>query len=397
MDTTISVPTKQASPVGTELIARMQSWRHDIHAHPETAFAEARTSALVAQALKNMGLEVHTGLAKTGVVATLKRGAGPTIGLRADLDGLDIHELSQVPHQSTIPGKMHGCGHDGHTAMLLGAAQYLSQNHDFSGTVHFIFQPAEENEGGGRVMIEEGLFELFPCDAVFGLHNAPSLPLGTISTRVGTIMSSFDTFELTLTGKGSHAAQPEAGVDPIVMSGQLIQALQTIVSRNVSAIDSLIISITQIHGGDTWNVIPEKVVLRGTCRTFLRTTRDKALSRIQKVCEGVALACGGSIDVQFFPGYPACVNSQLETEQAAHAARLVVGADRVDANCTPRTGSEDFAYMLEKCPGAYVLLGAARPENNPPLHNPYFDFNDDVLALGAEYWITLVKSLCVKG
>ncbi|MGO4329219.1 amidohydrolase [Cupriavidus sp. 2TAF22] len=369
----------------------MRAWRHEIHAHPETAFTEHRTARLVARALAGMGLEVHEGLGGTGVVGTLRRGAGPAIGLRADLDALDMHELGDAPHRSAIDGKMHGCGHDGHTAMLLGAAQFLSQDTSISGTVHFIFQPAEENEGGGRVMVEQGLFERFPCAGVYALHNSPNLPLGTFSTRVGTMTSNSDTFEIVIAGKGSHAAQPEAGIDPVVVSSQLVAALQAIVSRNVSAVDSLIISVTQIHGGDTWNVIPERVVLRGTCRSFRPATRARAEARMRAVCEGLAAASGAQIELNYFAGYPACVNTARETCLAAAAARRVVGDERVDTDCLPRTGSEDFAYMLEQCPGAYVFLGAARSGNNPPLHNPYYDFNDAILPLGATYWIELVR------
>lgn len=391
MTITPSTLAPLAGALPAELLSRMRAWRHEIHAHPETAFTEHRTARLAAQALAGMGLEVHQGLAGTGVVGTLRRGAGPTIGLRADLDALDMHELGDAPHRSAVHGKMHGCGHDGHTAMLLGAAQYLSQDAGFSGTVHFIFQPAEENEGGGRVMVEAGLFEQFPCDAIFALHNSPNLPLGTFSTRVGTMTSNSDTFEIAIVGKGSHAAQPEAGIDPIVVSSQLVAALQAIVSRNVSAVDSLIVSVTQIHGGDTWNVIPEQVVLRGTCRSFRASTRAKAEARMRAVCDGIATASGAKFELRYFVGYPACMNTAREMELAASAARRVVGAERVDTNCLPRTGSEDFAYMLEKCPGAYVFLGAAREGNNPPLHNPYYDFNDEILPLGAAYWIELVR------
>lgn len=373
------------------LIAQMRAWRHDIHAHPETAFCEIRTSDKVAQALTEMDIDVHRGLGRTGVVGTLRQGAGPVIGLRADMDALDMQELGDAAHRSTVTGKMHGCGHDGHTAMLLGAARHLASSADWSGTVHFIFQPAEENEGGGREMVEDGLFTLFPCDAVYALHNSPNLPFGTFSLRPGTMTSNSDTFEISIVGKGCHAAQPEAGIDPIVASSQVVLALQTIVSRNVSAVDSLIISVTQFHAGDAWNVVPDRVLLRGTCRSFTTKTREKAERRMREICEGVALATGASIALQFFKGYPACINTPTETLIAAQAASLVVGADNVDTNCLPRTGSEDFAYLLEKCPGAYVFLGAAREGDNPPLHNPYYDFNDDILPLGTAYWISLIK------
>ncbi|HEY9319801.1 amidohydrolase/hippurate hydrolase [Achromobacter deleyi] len=380
------------SPVSPDLLRQMREWRRDLHAHPETAFCEFRTADLVARELERAGAVVHRGLGQTGVVGTMARGAGPVIGLRADMDALDMQELGDASHRSTIAGKMHGCGHDGHTAMLLGAAHHLASDPGWRGTLHFIFQPAEEHAGGGLAMVRDGLFDRFPCDAIFALHNSPNLPFGTVATRVGTVMANCDTYEITVTGKGCHAAQPEHGVDPIVAAAQLVVAMQTIVSRNVKPTDALALSITQIHAGDTWNVVPNSVQLRGSCRTLTAATRELAERRLREVCAGVAVTSGASIDVQVFRGYPACVNTGPEVQLAARAASRVVGAEQVDTACTPRMGSEDFAYMLEQRPGAYVFVGAARPGlDNPPVHNPYYDFNDDILPLGAHYWVELVK------
>lgn len=380
------------SPVSPELLRQMREWRRDLHAHPETAFAEFRTADLVARELERAGAVVHRGLGRTGVVGTMKRGEGPSIGLRADMDALDMQELGDAAHRSTIPGKMHGCGHDGHTAMLLGAAHHLAGDPAWRGTLHFIFQPAEEHAGGGLAMVQDGLFEQFPCDAVFALHNSPNLPFGTVATRVGTVMANCDTYEINVTGKGCHAAQPEHGVDPVVAAAQVVSAMQSIVSRNVKPTDALVLSITQIHAGDTWNVVPNSVLLRGSCRTLTAATRDMAERRLREVCAGVATTSGATIDVQYFRGYPACVNTEEEVRLAARAAARVVGAEHVDTACTPRMGSEDFAYMLERRPGAYIFVGAARPgRDNPPVHNPYYDFNDEILPLGARYWIELVK------
>ena len=380
------------SPLDPALLRRMQQWRHDLHAHPETAFCEFRTADLVARELERAGAVVHRGLGKTGVVGTFARGDGPVIGLRADMDALDMQELGEPAHRSTIAGKMHGCGHDGHTAMLLGAAHHLAADPGWRGTLHLIFQPAEEHAGGGLAMVRDGLFDRYDCQAVFALHNSPNLPFGTVSTRVGTVMANCDTYEITVTGKGCHAAQPEHGVDPIVAAAQVVIAMQTIVSRNVKPTDALAMSLTQIHAGDTWNVVPNSVMLRGSCRSLTAATRQLAERRLREVCAGVAVSSGAAIDVQVFRGYPACINTQDEVQLAVRAAARVVGQAQVDAACTPRMGSEDFAYMLEQRPGAYVFLGAARPgQENPPVHNPYYDFNDDILPLGAHYWIELVK------
>lgn len=378
------------------LIAQMTAWRHDFHAHPETAFEEHRTSEAIATALKNMGLSVHRGLAGTGVVGTLSVSAGPVIGLRADMDALDMTELGEKPHMSCYPGKMHGCGHDGHSAMLLGAAQYLSENKPDQGTVHFIFQPAEENFGGGRRMVEDGLFELFPCDAVYGLHNAPGIALGQFAIREGAMMAASDFFEITVVGKGAHGAHPDAGVDAIVTASQIVLALQTLVSRNVSAQDALVVSVTQIQGGDTWNVLPESVLIRGTCRSFSEVIRQRARRRMKEVCEGAATSSGARVALDYREGYPSVVNADAPTKAAIEAAQSVAGQAGVDTACRLRMGSEDFSYLMQACPGAYIVLGTAKGENDPPVHNPYYDFNDDALRFGAAYWIELAKRHCLS-
>lgn len=380
--------------VSKSLHEKMIAWRRDIHAHPETAFEEHRTSALVAEALSRMGMEVVRGIGGTGVVGVLKNGEGPSLGLRADMDALDMEELGNCPHASTKPGKMHACGHDGHTAMLLGAAAHLSESRSFQGAIHFIFQPAEENEGGGRRMVEDGLFSRFPCDMVFGLHNSPQMAFGSFGIRTGPMFSASDFFEIVVAGKGAHAAHPHTGVDTIVAASQLVTSLQGIVSRNMDPLDSLILSVTQIRGGDTWNVLPQETIIRGTCRSFTVIGRELAKRRIQQVCEGVAVSSGTEITLNYKEGYPAVVNAPEPTEQAIRAAVAVAGEANVDTQCRPRTGSEDFSYMQQVCSGAYIMLGTARGENDPPVHNPYYDFNDDALPVGAAYWITLAEQFC---
>ncbi len=371
--------------------ARMLAWRHDIHANPETAFEEHRTANVVANALMLMKIPVHRGLAGTGVVGTLKNGDGPSIALRADLDALNMTELGNRGHKSTCEGKMHGCGHDGHTAMLLGAAEHLARHRPFKGTVHFVFQPAEENEGGGRRMVDEGLFDQFPADAVYGMHNFPGMPRGHFGIRVGTMTAYLDTFEITITGKGCHGAMPETGIDPVVISAQLVNALQTIVSRRIGATDSAVVSVTQIHGGDTWNVVPETVVLRGTARALDAAIQDRVEAAMGQICAGMAQVHGAQVALKYMRGYPGVVNTAGETAAAVAAAASLVGDAQVHTDIPPAMGSEDFAFMLQKRPGAYIGIGAGEGPNDPPIHNPYYDFNDAILPLGAAYWVALVK------
>ncbi|HEX6945039.1 MAG TPA: M20 aminoacylase family protein [Casimicrobiaceae bacterium] len=370
----------------------MLDWRHHLHAHPETAFEEADTARYVAERLASFGLEVHTGLAKTGVVGVLRNGSGErSIGLRADLDALHIEEASGVAYSSRHPGRMHACGHDGHTAMLLGAAKALARRRAFDGTIHFVFQPAEENEGGGRVMVEEGLFDRFPMEAVYGLHNWPQKPLGTFATRAGPLMGAYDIFEIVATGKGGHAAMPYVTRDPMLFAAQLINALQTIVARNLHPLDAGVVSVTQVHGGDTWNVIPEQVVIRGTVRTFKREVQDLIEQRIREICAGVGATFGIASTVRYERRYPATVNTAAETDHAIRAARSVVGDEHVDTDPVPNMGSEDFAFLLQAKRGCYVWMGTGIGEATVNVHNPRYDFNDDALAIGASYWVTLAE------
>ncbi|CAH1667222.1 putative hydrolase YxeP [Hyphomicrobiales bacterium] len=377
--------------IASDIRSQMVDWRRDIHAHPETAFQEHRTAQLIADALTAMGLPVHRGLAGTGVVASLQNGAGPSIALRADIDALDLEELGRPAYRSTHAGKMHGCGHDGHTAMLLGAAAQLAREKSFSGTVHFVFQPAEENEGGGRKMVEDGLFEKFPADAVYGMHNMPHIPRGKFAIRTGITTAFLDTLEIVVTGKGCHAAHPETGLDSIVVAASLINALQSIVSRRIGAVDSAVVSLTQIHGGDTWNVVPETVVLRGTVRTLDADVQARVEEEVKRVCAGIAQTHGAQIALDYVRRYPGVINTPAETVAATSAASSLVGAEDVQTDIKPAMGSEDFSFMLQERPGAYICIGAGEGPSDPPLHNPYYDFNDAILPLGAAYWVALVR------
>ena len=373
------------------LVPEMKSWRRHLHAHPETAFEEAQTSALVAEKLRSFGLEVHTGLAKTGVVGVLRGGNGPAIGLRADMDALHIAERSGVPHASLHQGKMHACGHDGHTAMLLGAAAALARRRSLAGTAYFIFQPAEENEGGGRVMVEEGLFDRFPMRAVYGMHNWPRQPLGTFAMRPGPLMGAYDIFEIVVTGKGAHAAMAYTGKDPMLFAAHTINALQTIVARNLHPLDAGVVSVTQIHGGDTWNVIPQEVVLRGTVRAFKREVQDLIEERMRGIVAGIAATFDMTATLRYERRYPATVNAETETRHAIAAAAEVVGTEHVDTNPTPEMTGEDFAFMLQAKPGCYVWLGAGRGPDTPNVHNPHYHITHDAQAIGPSYRVTLAE------
>ena len=379
-------------PEVAALVADMRGWRHHIHAHPETAFEEDETSAYVAEKLASFGLTVHRGLAKTGVVGVLSHGIGlDAIGLRADLDALHIHEQSGVPHASLREGRMHACGHDGHTTMLLGAAQAMARRRNFDGSVYFIFQPAEENEGGGRVMVQEGLFTRFPMKAIYGMHNWPELPVGRIALREGPLMGAYDIFEIVATGRGAHAAMPHLGRDPMPFAAHVINALQTIVARNIHPLKSGVVSVTQVHGGDTWNVIPQEVVLRGTVRTFDTEVQALIERRMGEIVAGIAATFEMSATLRYERRYPATVNAPDETRHALAAASALVGADHVDTDPMPSMSSEDFAFMLQNKPGCYIWLGGGRGPDTPNLHNPRYDFNDDVLPIGASYWVTLAE------
>ena len=368
----------------------MITWRHHIHAHPETAFEETNTTKFITEKLKSFGInELYTEFAPTGVVGIIKGNKdGRWIALRADIDALDIIEENKISYCSTIPGKMHACGHDGHTATLLGTAKYLSEHRDFAGTVVVIFQPAEENEGGARVMVENGLFERFPIEAVYGIHNQPNMKLNHFYVTHGPMMASYDVFEIKITGVGAHAAAPHLSKDTILTATQIVNGLQSIVSRNVDPLSSLVVSVTQIHSGDTWNVIPQQAVIRGTVRTFDAQIQDMAENRIKQIATGIASTFEAKAEVDYQRRYPATINHAKQAEIAIKAAKNVVGETDVIIDPTPSMGAEDFAFMLKKIPGAYVWLGAGQGAN---LHNPAYNFNDEVLTTGVEYFIEIVK------
>ena len=376
----------------------MTAWRRDIHAHPELGFEEERTAAIVAEKLDSFGIQVHRGLAKTGVVGVLEGEPGEgAIALRADMDALPILEGNAVPHRSVNDGAMHACGHDGHTTMLLGAARYLAETRNFAGTVYFVFQPAEEGLGGGEAMVQEGLFERFPAGAVYGMHNWPGLPAGEIAVRTGPMMAACDEFTITVEGTGAHGAMPHLGIDPIVAAAQIVTALQSIVGRNVDPLEAGVVSVTKIHGGDAFNVIPQAVELAGTVRTFKPEVRDLIATGIERIAESSAAALGARARVNVEARFPATVNTAAETERAEAAATAVVGGAHVHRDIAPCMGSEDFAYMLQARPGSYIWIGNGQGPGGCFLHNPGYDFNDEILAIGASYWATLVERELGKG
>ncbi len=380
---------------GSQLHLQMMTWRRDLHAHPETAYEEFRTADRVAETLTGLGLEVTRGLGGTGLVATLKgqRGEGDAIALRADMDALPMQELNDFEHRSQHDGKMHACGHDGHTAMLLGAASALAQRPDFAGKVHFIFQPAEENEAGALAMIEDGLFERFPVKAVYGLHNWPSLPAGEVAVHEGPVMAAFDTFDILIKGQGCHGAMPHLGSDPVLAAGQLITALQSIVSRNLDPQKAAVISVTQVQGGHAYNVVPEEVVLKGTTRSFCPEVRDQIEQRMQQVVENVSSGLGCRAELRYSRRYPATINSTAEAQECLATLQALPGVEKVHLNPPASMGGEDFAFMLEQRPGCYIWLGGGSETHSHGLHSPHYDFNDQTLPLGANYWISLVQRL----
>ena len=376
----------------------MTAWRRDIHAHPELGFQEERTSAIVAEKLESFGIQVHRGLAKTGVVGILEGAPGAgAIALRADMDALPILEGNDVAHRSVNDGAMHACGHDGHTTMLLGAAQYLAETRNFAGTVYFVFQPAEEGLGGGEAMVKEGLFEHFPASAVYGMHNWPGLPPGEIAVRNGPMMAACDEFTITVEGTGAHGAMPHLGHDAVVAAAQIVTGLQSIVARNVDPLEAGVVSVTMIHGGDAFNVIPQAVELAGTVRTFKPEVRDLIAANIVRVAESTAAALGTRATANVEGRFPATVNTADETDRAEAAAADVVGAERVHRDLAPCMGSEDFAYMLEARPGSYIWIGNGLGPGGCFLHNPGYDFNDEILPIGASYWATLVERELAAG
>ncbi|WP_438765686.1 M20 aminoacylase family protein [Kushneria sp. TE3] len=371
---------------------QLRQWRHDFHQNPEIAFEEHRTSARIAELLREAGLDVHTGLAGTGVVATLDgaRGPGRTVGLRADIDALAIEEATDLDYASQTPGRMHACGHDGHTTMLLGAAWALARDPDFAGRVHFIFQPAEENEGGARVMIEQGLFDLFPMDAVYGLHNWPGMPVGEAAVHSGPSMAAFDVFTLRLSGRGCHAAMPHMGDDVVLAGCELVTRLQGLISRERPAHQPAVLSVTQFHGGDAFNVMPSTVELRGTLRCFDPALREHLEKRFREAVQAGADFHGLAVELDYQSRYPATIN---DAEQAARCASVLEDMpeiEKVHYDLPPCMASEDFAFMLEKCPGAYIWMGNG---DSAALHNPAYDFNDALAPLGVAWWQALVRQL----
>ncbi|MCK6407658.1 M20 aminoacylase family protein [Thauera sp.] len=376
------------------LQSKLTAIRRDIHAHPELAFEEHRTAELVARHLEALGIETHRGVGGTGVVGVVRGRRGlRAIGLRADMDALPITERNEFAHKSTIQGCMHACGHDGHTTMLLGAAEALAARRDFDGTVYLIFQPAEEGEGGAPAMIADGLFERFPMEAVFGMHNWPGMEAGTFAIHSGPVMASADRFDIRFTGVGAHAAMPHLGVDPVVAGAAFVQAAQTLVSRVLDPIDAGVVSVTQFHAGEAYNVIPDRAELCGTVRTFSAEVRDRLERGLRQVAEGIAQSHGVEVLFEFRRGYPPTVNTAAEAALCAEAARAVAGADHVFTDRRPSMGAEDFAYFLEEKPGAYIWIGNGPGEGGCMLHNPRYDFNDEVLPAGVAYWCALVRRL----
>jgi hippurate hydrolase len=370
----------------------MTAWRQDIHAHPELGFEEHRTSDMVAEKLASFGCEVHRGIGGTGVVGVLRAGNAPhSIGLRADMDALPMQEANTFAHRSQADGRMHACGHDGHTTMLLGAARYLAETRNFDGTIHFIFQPAEEGLGGAEAMIKDGLFERFPCDAVFGMHNRPGLPIGQFAILPGAMMAGGAFFDITITGRGAHGARPEASIDPVLAACHVTTALQSIVSRNVKPTDTAVVSVTRIEGGDAYNVIPQQAVIRGTARTFRTETMKLIEDSMRRVATGVAAGFGANAEVDFRALFAPLVNDAEETVFFADAAASLVGEANVNRAPTPVMASEDFSAMLQACPGAYINIGNGDGEGSCEVHNPSYDFNDAALPFGASVFATLVE------
>lgn len=374
--------------------------RRDLHAHPELCYEEHRTAQVVADTLRGWGIEVHTGIAKTGVVGVIRRGASArAIMLRADMDALPMQEENQFEHRSRHDGKMHGCGHDGHTAMLLAAARYLSQHRDYAGTVYVIFQPAEEGGGGARRMIDDGLFTRFPMEAVFGMHNWPGMKPGQFGLTPGPIMASSNEFSIVVKGKGSHAGMPNLGIDPVMAAVQLAQSLQTIITRNRNPLDAAVLSITQIHAGSADNVVPNHAELRGTVRTFTLETLDLIERRMEEIARHTCAAMDCEMEFTFQRNYPPTINHPAEAEFCAEVLRDIVGEDNVNDHVQPTMGAEDFAFMLQELPGCYVWIGNGTGEHRDSghglgpcmLHNASYDFNDALIPAGASYWIRLAQ------
>ena len=376
-----------------DLHADIAEWRRDLHMHPELQYDVHRTAGSVAEKLKAFGCdEVVTGLGRTGVVGVIrgkKGGSGKTIGLRADMDALPIEEASELPYKSTVPGKMHACGHDGHTAMLLGAARYLAEARNFSGTAVVIFQPAEEGGGGGKAMVDDGLMDRFGIAEVFGMHNYPGMPVGAFGIRPGPMMAAADALTIDIEGVGAHAARPHLGVDTVLVGAQIINALQSVVSRNVDPLKSAVVSICMFRAGNTDNVIPQTVQLRGTARSLAPEVRDLLEKRLPVVVESTAAAYGAKAKLTYKRGYPVLVNHEKQTEFAASVAGQIAGQDKVDTGLPPMMGAEDFSFMLNARPGAFIWMGNG---TSAGLHHPSYNFNDEAIPFGTSYWVKLVET-----
>lgn len=373
--------------------AEMTSWRRDFHKHPELGFQEVRTSERVAALLEDFGIEVHRKVGKTGIVGVLKRGSGNrSIGFRADMDALPTQEANDFAHRSVNNGVFHGCGHDGHTAMLLGAAKTLAKNGSFDGTVYFIFQPSEEDGRGALSMIEDGLFERFPMDAVFGMHNMPGIPAGHFAVRKGPIMTSEDVFIITVKGNGGHSSMPHKVIDPIVIAADIIKALQTIVSRSISPRDWGVVSVTEVLTDGARNIIPSNVTIRGDCRALTTATQEMIETRMRRIAKGICDAYGASCEVEYKNDFVPTINTTEETEAAISAAMKLTSGKAVDADCPTCGASEDFARMLQRKPGCYILIGnGVEGHCGAMLHNPHYDLNDEILEIGCRYWVTLAE------
>ena len=376
-----------------EFKKQLIEWRHYLHQYPETAFEEKVTSAYLTLELKKMGLEVHKNIGGTGIVANLTVGDGKgVIGIRADMDALNLKEIKELPYRSQHPGKMHACGHDGHMATLLGAAKILSSRKDFNGTVRFIFQPAEEIGKGAQAMIDDNFFERFPIDEIYGLHNMPGLPSGTIHTRAGSIMASEDNFVIQIKGKGVHASSPHLGIDPLVIAAEIILALQTIVARNIDPLHTAVVSCTEIYSDGIRNAIPSNVVIKGDTRSFHPEVQKLLEERMRKLCEGICTMYGAQCEFDYTHEFSPTVNWEECNEVATKAAEAIVGEGNVNRDCTPVMASEDFGKFTERIPGCFVFLGTKRGNNEViPLHNALYDYNDDVLEIGAEFFAEIVK------
>ena len=377
-----------------QMLKEMSEWRQHLHKTPEIGLEEYKTSKFICEKLKSWNIDYESGIAKTGVVAWIKGNKGKSlksIGLRADMDALPMNEKNLFNHKSINEGFMHACGHDGHTTMLLGAAKYIKENPNFDGTVYFIFQPGEEGLGGGKIMVKEGLFKKFNIDQVYALHNWPDLPLGQIGVSSGPMMAGADDFDIIITGKGGHAAMPENSIDPIIIASQIVLSLQNIISRFINPIDNAVISVTKIHGGSAYNVIDDETIISGTVRTFKNEVRELIEKKMRETCEGIAKVNNGLVKINYLRKYPPTINSSNESVFAANVAKELLGESNVHTNVRPSMGSEDFSFMLNEKPGSYLYIGQKDEKHNANLHTTDYDFNDNLLPIGVNFWVKLVN------